>query len=130
MNNPILSPSTVASRYRGVQVNTSSPAQIVVMLFDGILRFVGEADEAFGRDDRARAGDRIGRAMAIVDELAASLRPEHAPQVADDLLALYGFCKRRLYEANLERKRQALADVVVAITPLREAFAEIAQSTK
>jgi flagellar protein FliS len=122
----LLSPAAVASRYRGVQLNTASPAQLVVMLYDGALRFVSEADEAFGRDDRARAGDRIGRAIAIVDELTATLDPTHAPELAENLLALYGFCKRRLFEANLGRDRAALADVVASLTPLREAWASVA----
>ena len=122
--NPSL--AAAAARYRGVQLNTASPAQLVVMLYDGALRFVSEADEALGRDDRARAGERIGRALAIVDELAATLDPTHAPELAENLLALYGFCKRRLLEANLERDRKALADVVSSLTPLREAWAAVA----
>ena len=122
--NPTL--AAAAARYRGVQLNTASPAQLVVMLYDGTLRFVAEADEAFGRDDRARAGDRIGRALAIVDELAATVDPAHAPELAENLIALYGFCKRRLLSANLERDRNALADVVAALTPLREAWATVA----
>lgn len=122
----LMSAAAAAARYRGVQLNTASPAQLVVMLYDGALRFVGEADEAFARDDRARAGDRIGRAMAIVDELAATLDPTHAPELAENLLALYGFCKRRLFDANLGRDRAALADVVASLTPLREAWAAVA----
>lgn len=122
----LMSAAAAAARYRGVQLNTASPAQLVVMLYDGALRFVGEADEAFVRDDRARAGDRIGRAMAIVDELAATLDPTHAPELAENLLALYGFCKRRLFDANLGRDRAALADVVASLTPLREAWAAVA----
>lgn len=123
---PALSPAAVAARYRGVQMSTASPAQLVVMLYDGVTRFVNEADEAFGRDDRARAGDRIGRAIAIVDELAATLDPAHAPELAENLVALYGFCKRRLFDANLRRDRQALKDVVTALAPVREAWAAIA----
>lgn len=124
----LMSAAAAAARYRGVQLNTASPAQLVVMLYDGALRFVGEADEAFARDDRARAGDRIGRAMAIVDELAATLDPAHAPELAENLLALYGFCKRRLFDANLGRDRAALADVVASLTPLREAWAAVASA--
>jgi flagellar protein FliS len=123
--NPMMSSANVASRYRGVQLNTASPAQLVVMLYDGLLRFVGEADEALGRDDRARAGERIGKAIAIVDELAATLDPTHAPELVENLLGLYGFCKRRLFEANLGRDRKALADVVASLTPLREAWAAV-----
>lgn len=123
--NPMMSPANAASRYRGVQLNTASPAQLVVMLYDGLLRFVGEADEAFGRDDRARAGERIGKAIAIVDELAATLDPTHAPELVENLLGLYGFCKKRLFEANIGRDRKALVDVVNSLTPLRDAWATV-----
>ncbi|MBX3258189.1 MAG: flagellar export chaperone FliS [Labilithrix sp.] len=124
--NALMSVAAAASRYRGVQLNTASPAQLVVMLYDGMLRFVSEADDALVRGDRARAGERIGRAIAIVDELAATLDPTHAPELAENLIALYGFCKRRLFEANLNRDRDALADVVTSLTPLREAWASVA----
>ena len=119
--------ANAAARYRGVQVSTSSPADLVVMLYDGVIRFVTEADAAFEAKDRARAGERIGRAMAIVDELTATIDPEHAPELAENLLALYGFVKRRLFDANLGRDRKALADVVTTLSPMREAWATVAK---
>lgn len=125
MNN-IMSPAAVASRYKGVQVSTASPVKIVAMLFDGAIRFTNEADEAFAKGDRLRAGDRINRAHAIVEELAASLDPTHAPELADNLLAVYGFCMRRLIEANLHRDRGMLGEVVKALNPLREAWTILA----
>ena len=125
--NAIMSPSAAASRYRGVQVATASPAQIVAMLYGGIVRFASEAGEAMGRDDRARAGERIGRAMAIIDELASTLDGTQAPELASNLISLYDFCKRRLLEANLRQDKTAIADVVAAIMPLKEAFAELAK---
>ncbi|MBX3228809.1 MAG: flagellar export chaperone FliS [Labilithrix sp.] len=125
MTSPLISVTAAASKYRGVQLQTSSPAQLVVMLYDGILRFVTEAHAAIETDDRARMGDRVGRALAIVDELTATLDPKYAPELAENMTALYGFCKRRLYEANLHRDPQALADVKTAIVPLRDAFASI-----
>lgn len=127
---PVSSVSAAAARYRNVQVSTANPAQIVVMLYDGVARFTGEAAEAMGRRDRARAGERIGRALAIVEELAATVDPSHAPELADNLLAVYGFCCRRLVEANLQQSAEALAEVVQAIAPLREAWAEVASRHK
>lgn len=124
--NAIMSPSTAASRYRGVQVATASPAQIVAMLYGGIVRFTSEADDAMGKNDRARAGERIGKAMAIVDELASTLDGSQAPELANNLMSLYDFCKRRMLEANLNQDRKALADVIAAVMPLKEAFSELA----
>lgn len=127
MMNPMLTVTAAANKYRGVALQTSSPAQLVVMLYDGILKFVTEAHAALESGDRARMGDRIGRAIAIVDELTATLDHKFAPDLANNLTALYGFCKRRLYEANLSRDEKCFADVRVAIVPLRDAFATIAK---
>lgn len=128
MNVPtsLLSVSAAASKYRGVQMKTSSPVQILAMLFDGAIRFCNEADDAFAKKDLARAGERIGRAMRIIDEFIATLNPEHDPAWADEQLALYGFCKKCLYQANLKRDRKALADAVDVLTPLRDAWKEVA----
>jgi flagellar secretion chaperone FliS len=128
--NPALNVAAVAARYKGVQMTTASPAQLVVMLYDGVIRFSNEAEEALAKDDRARAGDRVGRAIAIVDELTATLNFDHAPELAENLTALYGFCKRRLFAANLERNRAFLKDVVTTLTPLREAWATVAKTQK
>lgn len=122
-----LTANAAAARYKGVQVATSSPVQLLVLLYDGVIRFVGEADEAFAKNDRARAGERIGRVLAIIDELVATLDPEPAPELAENLLGVYGFCKRRLFDANLKRDREALADVIKAFTPLRDAWAQVAK---
>lgn len=128
MMSPMISVTAAASKYRGVQLQTSSPAQLVVMLYDGILRFVTEAHAAMETGDRARMGERIGRAIAIVDELTATLDHKFAPELAENMTALYGFAKRRLYEANMNSDAQALSDVKTAIVPLRDAFAQVARS--
>ena len=55
----------VAAKYKNVQVTTCSPAQLVLMLLEGVIRFAAEADQAMQRKDRARAGERISRCHAI-----------------------------------------------------------------
>ena len=120
----MMNPSAAAARYKGVAVTTCSPGQLLVMLYDGILRFCTEAKVAIEKKDRARAGERIGRAHEIVSHLTATLDPSHAPELADNLMAVYGFCVRRLLEANLEQNAAKLVEVVNAILPIREGFAE------
>src|SRR5579871_1191158 len=115
----------VALKYKNVQVSTVSPAELVAMLFDGAMRFAREAREALAKGDRARAGDRIGRCHGIVSHLAATLDPRHAPEMCDNLLALYGFCMRRLLEANLAQSPEMLGEVERTLQPLRDAFAKL-----
>lgn len=124
--NPHLNASAAAARYKKVAVKTCSPQQLLVMLFDGAIRFLGEAETAMSAKDRARAGERIGKAHAILEELAATLEPEHAPELCENLLGLYAYAMGRLLEANLQQDPARLAEVVGLLTPLREAFATAA----
>ena len=113
------------SRYQKVQATTCSPVKLVSMLFDGAVRFANEAADAIEKKDRARAGERIGRCHAVIEQLAASLDPNAAPDLCDDLMGIYAFCMRRLLEANIRQDRAALAEVVQVLTPLQEAWANL-----
>lgn len=113
---------TGIERYKAVQVKTSSPGDVLIMLFDGIFRFSDEAIEAFGRDDRARAGDRIGRAHAILTELASTLNKDAFPELCDNLEAVYFFCMTKLIEANVYRDVQRIEEVKRALDPIRDGF--------
>lgn len=113
---------SVLERYKSVQVKTSSPGDLLLMLFDGLFRFLDESAEAFARDDRARGGDRISRAHAILGELAATLNRTHAPELCENLEAVYCFCMNRLVEANLYRDSDRIAEVKRILAPLRDGF--------
>jgi flagellar protein FliS len=111
--------------YRDASVLTASPAQLVVMLYDGAERFLRQARGAMESGDLARAGNRMQRAEAILDELLATLNFE-AGEVAERLQAIYLFCRRHLSEARLERDPERIGQVVGLLADLREAWATIA----
>jgi flagellar protein FliS len=120
-----MSASAAIQRYKSVQVTTSSPGEILVMLYDGLFRFLEEAREAMLADDRARVGDRINRAHAIVNELAATLNKDAAPELCENLEALYFFASAKLVEANLYQDPERIQQVVRVLGPLREGFTTV-----
>jgi flagellar protein FliS len=111
-----------AERYKSVQVNTASPGGLLVLLYDGLFRFLREAEVSMKAGDRARAGERIDRAHAILTEFTTSLDRTIAPELCDTLSSLYVFCMERLVEANVHQDQTRLAEVFRVLTPLREAF--------
>lgn len=113
---------TGLERYKSVQVKTSSPGEVLMMLFDGMFKFIDEAIDAMGRDDRARSGERIGRAHAILTELSASLNRAAAPELCENLEAVYFFSMSKLLEANLHRDVSRLEDVKRILEPVRDGF--------
>ncbi|MBS2020690.1 MAG: flagellar export chaperone FliS [Deltaproteobacteria bacterium] len=114
-----------AARYKNTQVKTCSPAELVLMLFDGVIRFTTEAEQAMSAGDRARTGERIDRALAILEELTATLDPSHGAELCANLASVYDFCAHKLLQGNLERNPQYLREAITAIRPIREGWAQI-----
>jgi flagellar secretion chaperone FliS len=118
-------PRAVAARYKATQVATCSPGDLLLLLMDGSLRFAAEADQAMALGDRARAGDRIGRCHAILEQLSAGLDPTDTTGLCANLTELYAFCMIRLIEANIAQDRAMLAEVPRVIRPVRDGVAQV-----
>lgn len=110
------------ARYGAVKVTTANPGQILVMLYDGLLRFLREAQAAFVAKERARAGERISRSLAILENLLTTLDPTHAPELCERLQALYIFSIQRLVRANVEQNPEMVGEIIRVLTPLRDAW--------
>ena len=75
----------MATGYQAYQTNsiqTASPEQLVVMLYDGCLRFLFQSAHAMREGDRVRSQDRMRRAEAIIDELTVTLDHERGGEIA------------------------------------------------
>jgi flagellar secretion chaperone FliS len=110
--------------YQQQSIMTAPPERLVVMLYDGAIRFFFQAAAAFREDARATAFERLERGEAIVDHLLATLDMS-AGEVAERLQGVYVFCKRLLLEARLERDAEKVDLVRSYLSELREAWAQI-----
>jgi flagellar protein FliS len=117
--------ASALSKYKAVQVTTCSPGQLLLMLYDGLFRFIREAQDAIDAKNPAVAGERISRSHAILEHLLTGLDPTAAPELCAQLEPLYVYCMRTLIEANIRRDPQKLADVIRVLTPLREAWGTV-----
>jgi flagellar protein FliS len=115
------------ARYRNVQITTSSPGEVLLLLYSGLLRFLNEAIHAMKSGDRARAGERIGRAHAILDELHTTLKPSAAPELAANLQGVYLFAMEQILAANCEQSVDKLENAVRVLRPIEEAFRAVLQ---
>src|SRR5262245_3268599 len=111
--------------YLQTQVQSRTPLELVVMLYDGALRFCTEAREAIEQRDVARRGRAISRAMAIISELHCTLNMEEGGEVAQSLDKLYGFVRDRLMDASIRQDVRPIDEAARVLTTLREGWAEI-----
>ena len=117
-----------AQAYYQTQIQSRSPLELVVMLYDGALRFLQQTVDAMQRGDLVTKRDSLSRAMAIVTELHGMLDLEQGGEVAASLDSLYTYMMERLTTANQQRDPAPVAEVMRLMTGLREAWSQIAQA--
>ena len=110
--------------YAQAQVNSASPEQLLVLLYDAALRDLKEAIAALAVNDRGRKAKALDHAVKVVTELANSLRPEKAPEIAENLSSLYDFMIDRMIRSNAQNEDLDLQVVYNLLGELRAAWVE------
>ena len=114
--------------YRQNDIQSRSPLELVVMLYDGALRFTSDARDATVRHDIHARQQHLSRAMAIVSELQNTLDMETGGDVAEHLDKLYGFVHDRLIDASVRQDLQPLDEARRVLTTLREGWLAISRA--
>ena len=112
------------SAYKESAVLTAPPEQLVLMLYDGIHRFLFQATVAMRGGDYVLTNTKLQRAEAIIDELIATLDHDQG-EVSDRLNAIYLYSRRALSESRIEKSPEKIEHVQGLIRELRDAWAEI-----
>lgn len=115
-------------RYQRAQVETSSPGQLVVLLYEGLVRFTGRGRLALEAGDQEAARHNFLRAQDIVAELIGSINLE-AGEIAENLLRLYEYYYQRLVAANVKRDAAAALEVETLVRSLIPAWEEAARES-
>ena len=114
-----------AQMYQQVGVSSAAyadPHRLVQMLMEGGLVRIARARGAIERGDVAEKGALIGKAIAIIDGLAASLNHDAGGDIAANLAALYDYMQRRLLHANLHSDVAALDEVAGLLREIKQAW--------
>jgi flagellar protein FliS len=124
--------SNPLAAYREVRVRSASPGQLVVMLYDEVVKQCDRALDLMGQDLKKHPQNiekvnlALGKAQDIVTELMASLDFEAGGEIAQDLFALYVWFNRELMEANMEKNEKRVRAVRGQLDDLRGAWTEAA----
>lgn len=115
--------STPCNRYMEMQVQTAPSENLVLMLYDGALRFARQAQVDLAEGRMQDAHNDLTRAQDILGELMGSLNMD-AGDVAHNLFKLYEFIQYRLVVANVRKSAEPIDDVVQLLGDLRTTWAE------
>jgi len=112
--------------YQANSVGTADQKQLIVMLYEGVLRFLRDAETQMGSyKTYDKANTSILRAQDIFTELMVSLNLEAGGEIAQNLFNLYAYCKTQLLEANVQKKVDMIKPVQKIISELLEAWKQM-----
>jgi flagellar protein FliS len=104
----------------------ASPYKVVQLMFDAILSRVAEAGGHLERGETQLKGEKIGKALGIIEALVLGLDKERGGEIATNLERLYDYMARTLLKANLENRLDLLKEVSVLLRELKLAWDGIA----
>ncbi len=113
--------------YRENIVLAATPAQLIVMLYDGARRFLRQASTAMQDKEVERAHNALRRAELIIAHLDGVLDHDQNARLAQELHEIYQFCLRHLSRARFDQDAGRLDEVGNVLGELRESWAEAAR---
>jgi flagellar protein FliS len=115
------------STYQEIEISGATGLQLVVMLYDGAIKFLTESKSCIqGNDVRGKAL-AIDRALAIIGELQATLNREEGGELAQSLDRLYTYMNGRILEASLKLTTKPLDETIKLLRTLNSGWTEIAR---
>ena len=106
-------------QYQQSSVETASPEQILIMLYDYAIQFLNKAKIAMENKDIEASHNNLMSAQRIIQEFITSLDRDVAPQLAENLTNLYEYFIRRLIHANIKRKTEPIDEVLKYLKSLK-----------
>jgi flagellar protein FliS len=110
-----------------MEVSTTDPLKLVVMLYDGAISAIKRAIEHIELKDYMAKHKELMRAHDIIFELMACLDKERGGEVAQNLASLYTYMINRLMDANANLDIKTLNEVIILLTNLNDGWRELSK---
>ncbi len=122
-----------ARAYKSVAVTTATPGQLVLMLFDGALRFMSAALHGFEQEDFSLRIDLVNtnaiKAQKIIRELQCSLDLQGGGEFAQRMYALYDFMIDQLLKANISKDPAPMRIAQDILGQIRDAWSQMLEQS-
>ncbi|MCP5497590.1 MAG: flagellar export chaperone FliS [Leptospiraceae bacterium] len=114
--------------YKANEISTVNQGKLIVMLYEGSIRFLNLAIENMEPRTYDVVNVNIIKCQDIISELMSSLNMDRGGKMASDLLSIYIYIKRRLLEANINKDKKILQEIKGYLSNLKTAWDEIAKN--
>ncbi len=117
------------NQYRKGAVTSASPLQLIIMLYDGSIRFMEAGKGAMLAKDLFEQNDKIQKAQKIISELISCLDMDKGGEIAENLLSLYTWVYNRLVEANIQDQPSYIDECVETMRQLRSSWVKLEEQS-
>lgn len=105
-------------------VSTQSQGQLIIMLYDGAIKFIDKAQEGISNYQIQEAHTNIIKTQKIINELMVTLKTDTG-EIAQQLLTLYQYMYQQLVQANIKKDTDILEEVKELLVGLRDTWKQI-----
>ena len=120
-----------AQQYKKQQIETASPEEILILLYDGAIRFLLIAKKGLSEEKNLeKFHNNMIKTQNIVMEFMNTLDLEIGGETAQNLYSLYEYLHYRLVQANIKKDLDMLDEVLGHLRQLKETWAEAIRIAK
>ena len=123
-------PNNAYQQYKQAQYETASPEKLLLMLYDGAIKFAVQAKEGIKDNDYELANEKIKRVQSIINELMVTIDMDQGGEIADNLYNLYEYMNRRLIQANIRKDSEIVEEVLDLLREMKEGWEEATKKVK
>ncbi|WP_345242353.1 flagellar export chaperone FliS [Pontibacillus salipaludis] len=114
--------------YQNNSVETASPGELTLMLYNGSLKFMKLAKKGIEEGNIELRNTNIQKAQKIVQELMITMNPDYS--ITKEIMPLYDYVNRRLMDANLKNDTTILDEALGIMTEFRDTWKEVVKQTR
>lgn len=115
-------------QYQQNVVNTSTPQELTLMLYNGLIKFLKLAAQSIEGNNTEKSNNNISRAQDILEEFMSTLNMDY--DISNNLYSLYDFMYWRLVDANIKKDKTMVEDVIGFAEELRDTWAQAMKLAK
>jgi len=112
-------------KYKTAQYSTASPEQLLLMLYEGAIKYARQAQKDMEERNVEAANNKLKKTEDIISELMVSLNMDEGGEIAQNLYNLYDYMNRRLIQANIRKDPGLVDEVITLLTSLKESWEEV-----
>lgn len=116
------------NQYKQNSINTATPEELTLMLYNGLVKFIMQAQTGIEEKNLEKANNSIIRSQDIIREFQVTLNMKY--EVAHSLALIYDYMYRRLVEANIKKDRDILEEILGFAKELRDTWAQAMKLAK